>query len=55
MTVGPRNFLGCGLATAMIFLLVLHLRIPKCLDVARDAESWSRRRPALISRHLRGG
>ncbi len=42
-----------GLATVVMFLLVPQVRIPKRLDVARAAEKWSGRLPALIDRHMR--
>ncbi len=41
-----------GIATAVMFLLVPHVRMPKRLDVRRAAERWSRRLPSLIGRHM---
>jgi hypothetical protein len=41
-----------GLATVVMFLLVPQVRMPKRLDVARAAETWSARLPALIERHM---
>jgi hypothetical protein len=42
-----------GLATVVMFLLVPQVRMPKRLDVARAAERWSARLPALIGRRAR--
>jgi hypothetical protein len=42
-----------GLATVVMFLLVPQVRMPKRLDVARAAKTWSARLPALIDRHMR--
>ncbi len=42
-----------GLATLVMFLLVPQVRMPKRLDVARAAEAWAARLPALIDRALR--
>jgi hypothetical protein len=42
-----------GLTTVVMFLLVPQVRMPKRLDVARAAETWSARLPALIDRHMR--
>ena len=44
-----------GIATAVMFLLVPQVRMPKRLDVRRAAERWSRRLPSLISRHMPTG
>jgi len=41
-----------GIATAVMFLLVPQVRMPKRLDVRRAAERWSRRLPSLIGRHM---
>lgn len=41
-----------GIATALMFLLVPQVRMPKRLDVRRAAERWSRRLPSLIGRHI---
>jgi len=41
-----------GIATAVMFLLVPQVRMPKRLDVRRSAERWSRRLPSLIGRHI---
>jgi len=41
-----------GIATAVMFLLVPQVRMPKRLDVRRAAERWSRRLPSLIGRHI---
>jgi hypothetical protein len=41
-----------GLATVVMFLLVPQVRMPKRLDVARAAETWSARLPALIDRRM---
>jgi len=41
-----------GIATAVMFLLVPQVRMPKRLDVRRTAERWSRRLPSLIGRHI---
>jgi hypothetical protein len=41
-----------GLATVVMFLLVPQVRMPKRLDVARAAETWSARLPAVIGRHM---
>jgi len=42
-----------GIATAVMFLLVPQVRMPKRLDVRRAAERWSRRLPSLIGRHMK--
>ncbi|MCW5700085.1 MAG: hypothetical protein KIT00_09605 [Rhodospirillales bacterium] len=42
-----------GLTTVVMFLLVPQVRMPKRLDVARAAERWSARLPALILRRAR--
>lgn len=42
-----------GIATAVMFLLVPQVRMPKRLDVRRAAERWSRRLPSVIGRHMR--
>ena len=44
---------GTGLATVVMFLLVPQVKLSKRLDVARAAERWSGRLPALIEQHLR--
>jgi hypothetical protein len=44
---------GQGLATVVMFLLVPQVKLPKRLDVARAAERWSARLPALIEHQLR--
>jgi hypothetical protein len=44
---------GQGLTTVVMFLLVLQVKLPKRLDVARAAERWSRQLPTLIDRQLR--
>jgi len=41
-----------GIATAVMFLLVPQVRMPKRLDARRAAERWSRRLPSLIGRHM---
>ena len=41
-----------GLATVVMFFLVPQVRMPKRLDVARAAETWSARMPALILRNV---
>jgi hypothetical protein len=41
-----------GIATAVMFLLVPQVRMPKRLDVRRSAERWTRRLPSLIGRHI---
>jgi len=41
-----------GIATAVMFLLVPQVRMPKRLDVRRAAERWSRRLPSLIGRNM---
>jgi len=41
-----------GIATAVMFLLVPQVRMPKRLDVRRAAERWSRRLPGLIHHHM---
>ena len=43
-----------GLTTVVMFFLVPQVRMPKRLDVARAAERWSARLPALILRRARG-
>ena len=45
--------LKAGIATAVMFLLVPQVRMPKRLDVRRATERWSRRLPSLIGRHMR--
>jgi hypothetical protein len=44
---------GQGLTTVVMFLLVPQLKLRKRLDVARAAEHWSARLPALIEHQLR--
>jgi hypothetical protein len=44
---------GEGLTTVVMFLLVPQVKLPKRLDVARAAERWSARLPALIEQQLR--
>jgi hypothetical protein len=44
---------GQGLTTVVMFLLVPHVKLRKRLDVARAAERWSGRLPALIEQQLR--
>ena len=44
-----------GVATVPMFFLVPQVRMPKRLDVARAAERWAGRVPALIVRHARQG
>ncbi len=41
------------LTTAVMFLLVPQVKLPKRLDVARAAERWSAQLPALIEQQLR--
>jgi hypothetical protein len=43
---------GQGLATVVMFLLVPQAKLSKRLDVARAAERWSTRLPALIEQQL---
>jgi hypothetical protein len=43
---------GQGLATVVMFLLVPQVKLSKRLDVARAAERWSARLPALIEQQL---
>ncbi|MBK8909223.1 MAG: hypothetical protein IPM60_15485 [Rhodospirillales bacterium] len=42
-----------GLATVVMFFLVPQVKMPKRLDVARAARTWSARLPALIGRRMR--
>jgi len=42
-----------GIATVAMFVLVRQVRIAKRLNVARVAERWTRRLPALIRRQVR--
>jgi hypothetical protein len=44
---------GQGLTTVVMFLLVPQVKLRKRLDVARAAERWSGRLPALIEQQLR--
>jgi hypothetical protein len=44
---------GQGLTTVVMFLLVPQVKLSKRLDVARAAEHWSARLPALIEQQLR--
>ena len=44
---------GQGVATVVMFLLVLEVKLRKRLDVARAAERWSAQLPALIEQQLR--
>jgi len=41
-----------GITTVVMFVMVPQVKIPKRLDVRRAAESWSRRTPHLIDRHM---
>jgi hypothetical protein len=43
---------GQGVATVVMFLLVPQVKIPKRLDVARAAERWLARLPALVDRQI---
>jgi Family of unknown function (DUF6441) len=44
---------GQGLTTVVMFLLVPQVKLRKRLDVARPAERWSAKLPALIEQQLR--
>jgi hypothetical protein len=44
---------GQGVATVVMFLLVPQVKLPKRLNVARSAESWSAQLPVLIEQQLR--
>jgi hypothetical protein len=44
---------GQGVATVVMFLLVPQVKIPKRLDVARAAEHWLARLPALVDQQIR--
>jgi hypothetical protein len=44
---------GAGVTTVVMFLLVPQVKLRKRLDVARAAERWSARLPALIEQQLR--
>ena len=46
---------GRGVATVVMFLLVPQAKIPKRLDVARAAERWLAKLPALVDRQIRAG
>ena len=53
---GGRNKSGSfkqGIATVAMFVLVPQVKLKKRLNVARAAESWSRRLPGLILRQVR--
>jgi Family of unknown function (DUF6441) len=43
---------GQGATTVVMFLLVPQVKLPKRLDVAREAERWSAQLPALIEQQL---
>ncbi len=43
-----------GMATAVMFILVPQVKMPKRLNVKRAAERWVGRLPELIERHMRG-
>ena len=47
--VASRSKTGRGVATAPIFILVPQVRLPKRLDLARDARDWHDRVPGLIA------
>ncbi len=52
---GERNKSGSfkqGIATVVMFVLVPRVKLRKRLNVARAAESWSRRLPRLIGRQV---
>jgi hypothetical protein len=44
---------GQGLTTVVMFVLVPQVKLRKRLDVARAAEHWSAKLPALIEQQLR--
>jgi hypothetical protein len=44
---------GSGLTTVVMFVLVPQVKLPKRLNVARAAERWSGRLPALVERSFR--
>ena len=44
---------GSGLTTVVMFVLVPQVKLPKRLNVARAAERWSGRLPALVQRSLK--
>jgi hypothetical protein len=50
-----RRSTGAGLTTVVMFVLVPQVKLPKRLDVARAAERWSGRLPALVEGSLRTG
>ena len=53
--VVSRSKTGRGKVTAPNFLLVPHVKLPKRLDLARDAERTHDTIPGLIARELGGG
>ena len=44
---------GRGVATVVMFLMVPQVRLPKRLDVARAAERWLAKLPALVDQQIR--
>jgi len=41
-----------GITTVAMFVMVPQVKMPKRLDVSRAAETWARRVPGLIDRHM---
>ena len=44
-----------GIATVVMFVLVRQVKLRKRLNVARQAERWTRRLPGLVGRQVRSG